>query len=601
MARLTLWLAGLFPLLVYLWCAGPTFYWLDSGELVAAAWGLGIAHPPGHPLAALAGRLVAYLPVGTIALRVTVACALQAAAACALTAAIAYRLVAAVESGVERTAGDPRWPVHAAVLCTALSVGLSYAVWFQAVRAEVYALNLLLILAAVHQLLCWTANQDGRRLLLAAMFGGLGLCNHHFLVLLALPGAALYLLVQRRSLGSKQLVGVALAGCLGLTTLVYLPLRAEQAPRVDWGAPHTVERFGWVVSARAFQKAVPEASRQSAGQRGQAALFALFGGLTPLGVLVALGGLYLAARRRASRPAALLLLAVAAGNLLTPLLIGFDPFNPDAHGYLAVAVASIAPGIAVLASAAVEAARRVAGRAASVALTLPLVGLPVYQLCDNLPRADLHDHWAAEATARALVSGPPGALVVTSYYQSIFNAWALRATADYRPDLLVYHRNFVSQPGYAETISRRQPELAPLARAAKRARRLPLVALDRIAARRAVRVEYDLNVPPDLAARLVPAGLVERYRPGAPSRPGPLDRAAHRRRIVAWERSLDSAGGSRPSRESETRRAVVWVHYRLARYACRRALPGLARFHLSRARRWAPRSRAIAELERSCL
>ena len=36
----------------------PDVYWLDSSELAAAAWQLGVAHPPGHGLAALLGPAV---------------------------------------------------------------------------------------------------------------------------------------------------------------------------------------------------------------------------------------------------------------------------------------------------------------------------------------------------------------------------------------------------------------------------------------------------------------------------------------------------------------------------------------------------------------
>ncbi len=66
-------IVGLFCLTIYMVLAGPTFYWLDSSEFSAAAWGLGIAHPPGHPLPSLLGRLLCLLPLGTIYFRVVLA------------------------------------------------------------------------------------------------------------------------------------------------------------------------------------------------------------------------------------------------------------------------------------------------------------------------------------------------------------------------------------------------------------------------------------------------------------------------------------------------------------------------------------------------
>ncbi|MGZ3442447.1 MAG: protein O-mannosyl-transferase family, partial [Polyangia bacterium] len=61
-------------------------YWLDSSELAAAAWGLGVAHPPGHPLPSLLGRACTLVPLGSIAFRVGLASALAGAAAAAQTA-----------------------------------------------------------------------------------------------------------------------------------------------------------------------------------------------------------------------------------------------------------------------------------------------------------------------------------------------------------------------------------------------------------------------------------------------------------------------------------------------------------------------------------
>ena len=46
-------LVFLVTFVVYVSGLAPDLYWLDSSELAAAAWGLGIAHPPGHPLPSL--------------------------------------------------------------------------------------------------------------------------------------------------------------------------------------------------------------------------------------------------------------------------------------------------------------------------------------------------------------------------------------------------------------------------------------------------------------------------------------------------------------------------------------------------------------------
>lgn len=43
--------------IIYIISLCPTVYVGDSGELTAAAYTLGIAHPPGYPLLCLAGKI----------------------------------------------------------------------------------------------------------------------------------------------------------------------------------------------------------------------------------------------------------------------------------------------------------------------------------------------------------------------------------------------------------------------------------------------------------------------------------------------------------------------------------------------------------------
>ena len=84
-ARLVaLTLASGLPFFAYLATASAHGYWLDAGELVAAAVDLDIGHPPWHPLAALVGRAFAYLPFGPIPFRVALGQAACAAGASAL-------------------------------------------------------------------------------------------------------------------------------------------------------------------------------------------------------------------------------------------------------------------------------------------------------------------------------------------------------------------------------------------------------------------------------------------------------------------------------------------------------------------------------------
>lgn len=597
-------------LAVYLMTQGPSFYWLDSAEFVAAAWSLGVAHPPGHPLAALLARLACYLPVGTIAFRVGLASALQGAATVWMLCLISLELFRRMPAG---TTEGGSLALHGAALDKVLSLvgallpAFSYALWFHGVRAEVYALNTFLLALAVYLLLRAERAGDPRHAVAACFVVGLALCNHHLLVLLALPGLALLAassLARGRRRARTLLCGL-LAGALGLTIFAYLPLRSNRAPRVNWGAPHTVDRFAWVVSARAFQqKSRERAAKETIEHRGVGATFALLAGPPSSGTpmvagattgLLALYGLVLLLRVRGARWAGSGLFLAVVFELLGPMLVGFDPFNPDAHGYLAFSVALLGP----LAALALRVAARAHGRTWT-ALIVSIVGLMLVgsSFRANHDRVDLSQHWGADETARATLRLPPGALLVTSYFQTIFGIWALQASEDARPDVAVVHRGFAAQPGYFEAIARRDASLAALLDAWRQAGDLEPSILKETLAERPVALEYDLTLPEPIVQRTVPAGLMLAVTRGGAQSPDAMRDAIRRHlpQIAGYQARVPHALA-----DLETRRALVWRHYLLAHYGCRRGLSALARFHLSQALHLAPRSRHLQALARGCL
>jgi len=582
-------LIGLGALVCYVHTAGPTFHWLDSSEFVAASFTLGVSHPPGHALHALLSHLFCMLPVGTIAFRVTLASAVEAAAATTVTAMLCWQVL----GYVPRRKGE-RWIGPMGVVTVALFLALSHALWLQAVRAEVYALNLLVVVSGASLALRWERTRDRRFLLLAAGVCGLGLGNHHLLVLLALPAVLVFLLVSRVGGGARTMSALVLSGSLGLCILAYLPLRAMRHPLVNWGVPSTLQRIKWVVTAEAFQKSVSRGASESLEHRTLGGLFTVMRGFAwdsllglAIGVM-ALVGLGLLWRRRATRRVALLLSLLVLFNLLSVVLVGLDPYNPDAYGYLCVAVACLCPGAAVALHALGGGLIRVMRGAAPVVGGVACVGLVLWQVGRNLPGVDLRRSWAAEATARQqLALLPSRTLLLSSYFESVFNLWALRAMSDVRPDVDLLHRNFISYPGYEEQVSRRMPALAPLVRRwATRPSTMP-GDLERL--QRPVRVEYDLNLPANLIPRLQPAGLTLGF-------PGAVPAGDHRRAIRRWERWVLPE-----IEDNEARRAMVWTHFMLAHFCCATGRHDLLRYHLGRARRLAPRDRTLLDLDRRCV
>ena len=86
----------LVALVVYSWTLAPAVTLTDSGELIVAASGLGVAHPPGFPLWVMLAHLASLVPVGNVAVRINFSSAVFAALACAmLTLVVAELLVTA--------------------------------------------------------------------------------------------------------------------------------------------------------------------------------------------------------------------------------------------------------------------------------------------------------------------------------------------------------------------------------------------------------------------------------------------------------------------------------------------------------------------------
>jgi hypothetical protein len=215
------------PLAAYLATLSPTVNGGDSGELITVARVTGIAHPPGFPLHTLLAKAFTLLPVGSVAWRVNLLSAVCDAAAAGLLFA-AIRL----------------WTGSAAAgLLGALTFAFSPLVWRYAIQAEVFPLNNLFTAALVLLSVRLAAVPfRAATAVLGAFVLGLGLSNHHTLVLFGLPFLA-YALHRSRPLAPRVLAGLAAALVLGSLPYLYLPFAAARGAPVVWGDAASVHGF----------------------------------------------------------------------------------------------------------------------------------------------------------------------------------------------------------------------------------------------------------------------------------------------------------------------------------------------------------------------
>jgi hypothetical protein len=243
---------GVFPVLflipfsVYLLTLCPSFMDDDSPETIAAGWTLGIQHPPGYPLDSLLTRLSSLLPLGSPCWRINLFSCLLAALAVVLAAAAMGLFL---EKQIPPTASLPASGRGFCAVLGSLLLAFSKTFWEKALSAKggLYLIDEVILFAFLYCLLKTAGGP--RRWLYGTFFAiGLGLTNHWQIQLLFLPCLAVLALAPGQKfiwkIPALKTLFLALAFvALGLSVLLYLPLRAHLEPVINLGAPDSFHRF----------------------------------------------------------------------------------------------------------------------------------------------------------------------------------------------------------------------------------------------------------------------------------------------------------------------------------------------------------------------
>lgn len=210
-------------LCVFIWYLAPEITANDAGELAAAAYELGIAHPPGFPVFLLVDNFfMNVVGVGEFGFRANFASAFTAA------------LALAMAMWTVRTRGGHRLVTWMLGIFTAFSP--LFAV--HAVTVEVYASAAFIVLIAVECLLRYLESNDQRYAYALAIILGLGGLAHHPLLRLVGLCFAPFVLAKCGFKNGLKLFAVSIVA--GLLTCSYLPIRSLLLPERDWGSPRTL-------------------------------------------------------------------------------------------------------------------------------------------------------------------------------------------------------------------------------------------------------------------------------------------------------------------------------------------------------------------------
>ncbi|MCA9936618.1 MAG: DUF2723 domain-containing protein [Anaerolineales bacterium] len=418
----------LLALLVYLFTLAPDLIWAhfggDGGELITAAVTLGVPHPPGYPTYVLLGKFISFIPIGTAVFRFNLFSAVCVALAAGVVAVVSGQYSVGSKLNTDyRLLNTDYWS-----LITGLTFAFTSFVWGQAVIAEVYGLNVLLV-----ALFLWALLGE-RPYPLTGLLLGLSLTTHltsAFLIPLALA------LVPTRNWPK---LGVGLLA--GLTPFLLLPLFAYGSSPVVWGNPTTWQGWWWLVSGRIYH---PNAFALPAAQwlprlREWALLAA--GGMASLQVCKWQGASNKPANLLTCKPTYLLL-----ATFFLYFLYAFFYNTLDA-------AALLLPGVLLL-----------------VLLLAPILRqlgrwgwlLPLALLLLNFNGQNLRgDAGVRPFAITVLEEAPNEAILLTPGNESIFALWYFQTVEGLRPDVILVDKNLFAFDWYRARLQAQHPDLRHL-------------------------------------------------------------------------------------------------------------------------------------------
>ncbi|MDD5571802.1 MAG: DUF2723 domain-containing protein [Bacteroidales bacterium] len=272
----TLGLSFLVSFVFYILTLAPTISFEDSGELITAAYFLGVPHEPGYPLFTIFGKLFTLLvPFGSIAYKVNMMSAFFSALASAF---ITWSMIIIIEDVfIESKFWKDNNEKFLNILkyLVALSSGWFFAfcneTWEQAVMTEVYGLNSCFVALFILLALFWrrqeTIEKRKKYLFIISFVMALAFtCHTTSLMLIPIFGVFVLAVDYKILLNFKTILKSALFFLLGLFPFLYLPFASMHNPPMDWGNPENLTNFFRVVNRHQYTSDDPHTAERFISQ-----------------------------------------------------------------------------------------------------------------------------------------------------------------------------------------------------------------------------------------------------------------------------------------------------------------------------------------------
>lgn len=568
------------PFVIYLIGLMPGIWWLDSSEFVTTVGLQTLSHPPGHPSYHLVGKLFTLLPFGTVAYRVN----LFSAAAMAFSHAVFFLILLKVCENARTTLS------RVVLLLIAILPAFLNGFWLQAIRAEVYAFNLALVLLLIDLSLRIPEVTQRKQGILVGLFFlifGLALSNQYLIVTSVVPALVFYLWIHF----GRRLVGLCLRGCpwlfVGLLPYAYLLVLGRGSAPYGWGYIGSWSEFIEYVSAKVFRVKYLD-PRDITFYDKLTSLFQYFiHQYHPINfviilILAVIGGwlFFKESRKRFG-----FLMALFLGNIGVVMIHDFDPWNPDLSGYLAVSLLVPLMFVASLLARAVVTCGRV--HQAIVILVVCSMAVPLGWA--GQPFQYRKNRIAEELGLKMLSELPSGAVLFMSSFNTYFVLQYLQGVEGKRPDVKLIYRGLLGSDGYRRMLIKRVPELESDVGILEASVRPPATV--------AVYVEYGIQmeqIPQSVRAMLVPTGLFFRL---AETAVYPTVAELE----TFWNGLLDGDLRLGANCDAQSTGVLIWLHYNHSRFYRERKMLDRAIWHLRRAAALNPDDEGMAAELKSLL
>lgn len=456
--------AFLIFLAIYAKTLCPTVFWWDSGEFIANIAILGIPHRPGFPIYVLLGKVFSLLPLGSFAFRVNLLSAVFTSAS--LT--IFYKLFLEAARLFFPEMAKSKGSLLFSALSFVFISGFTFTFWIQAVRAEVYSLNILFFSLILLSVMLYLRDRKLKLIYFFFFLSGLGLGNHHLSLLSSLP-ALLFLIVFGQSANTtdhsssvmnvRRLPWYFLFFLLGLSIYLYLPVRSMSHPVLAWGETKSLYSSASSVFAFDTLRHLDFGFLANITTR----FFQIFSFLSDQLTLLCFGlglvGLFLLFRY--NRRILIFLVLLIAGNFAVVVFMTteFIPTNPDLHGYLIFSVLAFALGDG-LALLLILNHIRYSSSVVRYSLMFLFGTLPLILLFKSYPQADLSgNRMAYDYGWSAICNLDSSSVLFADNVNLNFILRELQYSEKLRPDITVIDRGLLSFDWY---VRQKRTELIDL-------------------------------------------------------------------------------------------------------------------------------------------